>query len=89
MPIIADATNARWDRSFFGHPRSLSTLFLYRNVGALELLRNARPLLILFMTATVAHGGLGFPTSKAGAIYGLYTTMIYSVQLPGADGWRI
>jgi POT family proton-dependent oligopeptide transporter len=44
-----------------------------------------RALLILFMTETVAKGGLGFPTSKAGAIYGLYTAMIYLFSLPG--GW--
>ena len=44
-----------------------------------------RALLILFMTAAVANGGLGFPTSKAGAIYGLYTAMIYLFSLPG--GW--
>jgi POT family proton-dependent oligopeptide transporter len=44
-----------------------------------------RALLILFMTATAATGGLGFPVSKAGAIYGLYTSLVYLVSLPG--GW--
>jgi POT family proton-dependent oligopeptide transporter len=44
-----------------------------------------RALLILFMTATVAHGGLGYPTSKAGAVYGLYVGMVYLSNLPG--GW--
>src|SRR5260221_39790 len=29
MPVeIADAADARWDRSFFGHPRGLATLFM-------------------------------------------------------------
>jgi proton-dependent oligopeptide transporter, POT family len=37
------------------------------------------------MTATVAKGGLGFTTSKAGAIYGLYTAMVFLFSLPG--GW--
>jgi len=44
-----------------------------------------RALLILFMTATAQKGGLAFPTSKAGAIYGLYTSAIYLLSVPG--GW--
>jgi len=80
----ADAANARWDRSFFGHPRGLSTLF-FTEMWERFSYYGMRALLILFMTATVANGGLGFPTSKAGAIYGLYTAMIYLFSLPG--GW--
>jgi POT family proton-dependent oligopeptide transporter len=44
-----------------------------------------RALLILFMTAAPAAGGLGFDTATAGAIYGLYTSMVYLTTLPG--GW--
>src|SRR5256885_6956928 len=44
-----------------------------------------RALLILFMTAPVAAGGLGFDTGVAGAVYGLYTSMVYMTSLPG--GW--
>jgi POT family proton-dependent oligopeptide transporter len=44
-----------------------------------------RAILILFMTASVEHGGLGFPTSKAGSIYGLYTAMVFLMSMPG--GW--
>jgi POT family proton-dependent oligopeptide transporter len=44
-----------------------------------------RALLILFMTAAPAVGGLGFDTGTAGAIYGLYTSMVYIATLPG--GW--
>lgn len=85
MPIAAaDATNARWDRSFFGHPRGLSTLF-FTEMWERFSYYGMRALLILFMTATVANGGLGFPVSKAGAIYGLYTAMVYLVSVPG--GW--
>ena len=49
-----------------------------------------RALLILFMTAAPASGGLGFDTAKAGAVYGLYTSMVYLLTLPGgwlADRW--
>src|SRR5262245_55346495 len=44
-----------------------------------------RALLILFMTAPAAAGGLGFDTGVAGAIYGLYTSSVYMACLPG--GW--
>src|SRR3712207_643894 len=44
-----------------------------------------RALLILFMTAAPAAGGLGFDTASAGAVYGLYTSMVYLTSLPG--GW--
>ncbi len=44
-----------------------------------------RALLILYMTATPAAGGPGFDTATAGAIYGLYTSMVYMTTLPG--GW--
>ena len=44
-----------------------------------------RALLILFMTAPVAAGGLGWTTAKAGPIYGMYTAMVYLMSLPG--GW--
>jgi POT family proton-dependent oligopeptide transporter len=44
-----------------------------------------RALLILFMTAPAAAGGLAFPTEKAAAIYGLYTASVYFTSIPG--GW--
>jgi POT family proton-dependent oligopeptide transporter len=44
-----------------------------------------RALLILFMTADPVTGGLGFSAATAGAIYGLYTSMVYMTTLPG--GW--
>ncbi len=78
------AANAQWDRAFFGHPRGLSTLF-FTEMWERFSYYGMRALLILFMTATVQHGGLGFPTSKAGAVYGLYTAMVFLLSLPG--GW--
>ncbi len=76
--------NAQWDRSFFGHPRGLSTLF-FTEMWERFSYYGMRALLILFMTATVQKGGLGFSTSKAGSIYGLYTAMVFLLSLPG--GW--
>ncbi|HKI01345.1 MAG TPA: peptide MFS transporter [Thermoanaerobaculia bacterium] len=70
--------------SFFGHPRGLATLF-FTEFWERFSYYGMRALLTLFMTASVAKGGLGFPTERAGAIYGLYTAFVYLLALPG--GW--
>jgi POT family proton-dependent oligopeptide transporter len=44
-----------------------------------------RALLILFMTAPAAAGGLGFNTAAAGPIYALYVSSVYLLSVPG--GW--
>ena len=75
---------APYDRAFFGHPRGLSTLF-FTEMWERFSYYGMRALLILFMTAAPAAGGLGFDTVTAGAIYGLYTSMVYMMTLPG--GW--
>src|SRR5437899_6739654 len=72
------------DRAFFGHPRGLSTLF-FTEMWERFSYYGMRALLILFMTAPIAAGGLGFDTGVAGAVYGLYTSMVYMTSLPG--GW--
>jgi POT family proton-dependent oligopeptide transporter len=72
------------DRAFFGHPRGLATLF-FTEMWERFSYYGMRALLILFMTAPLASGGLGFDTASAGAVYGLYTSMVYMMTLPG--GW--
>ncbi|MEO8483622.1 MAG: peptide MFS transporter [Acidobacteriota bacterium] len=70
--------------TFFGHPRGLSTLF-FTEMWERFSYYGMRALLILFMTASVASGGLGMDTATAGAVYGTYTAMVYMMSLPG--GW--
>ncbi|MGH7447951.1 MAG: peptide MFS transporter, partial [Longimicrobiales bacterium] len=72
--------------SFFGHPRGLSTLF-FTEMWERFSYYGMRALLILFMTAAVVgdNPGLGFAEGTAGAVYGLYTSMVYLFTLPG--GW--
>jgi proton-dependent oligopeptide transporter, POT family len=72
------------DTSFFGHPRGLSTLF-FTEMWERFSYYGMRAILILFMTAGAAEGGLGLSTADAGAIYGLTTAMAYMAALPG--GW--
>jgi POT family proton-dependent oligopeptide transporter len=69
---------------FFGHPRGLATLF-FTEFWERFSYYGMRALLILYMTAAVAQGGLGFDAARAGAIYGLYTAFVYLLALPG--GW--
>jgi proton-dependent oligopeptide transporter, POT family len=75
---------AALDTRFFGHPRGLSTLF-FTEMWERFSYYGMRALLILFMTAAPAAGGLGFDTVTAGAVYGMYTAMVYMATLPG--GW--
>src|SRR5438552_12569051 len=81
---VAGADVRPYDHAFFGHPRGLSTLF-FTEMWERFSYYGMRALLILFMVAPVAKGGLGFGVAKAGAIYGLYTAMVYLLALPG--GW--
>ena len=81
IPAVAPAVH---DRAFFGHPRGLSTLF-FTEMWERFSYYGMRALLILFMTAPLTTGGLGFDTATAGAVYGLYTSMVYMMTVPG--GW--
>jgi POT family proton-dependent oligopeptide transporter len=74
------------DKTFLGHPRGLSTLF-FTEMWERFSYYGMRALLTLFMTtATIeANPGLGLDVPTAGAIYGLYTSLVYILALPG--GW--
>ena len=67
-----------------GHPRGLTTLF-FTEMWERFSYYGMRAILILYMTAAVAEGGLGFDTVKAGKIYRLYTSSVYLTTLGG--GW--
>jgi proton-dependent oligopeptide transporter, POT family len=69
---------------FFGHPRGLMTLF-FTEMWERFSYYGMRAILILFMTAAVAEGGLGFDAATAGPIYAMYTSMVYLATVPG--GW--
>src|SRR5207237_2762179 len=80
----ASGAPAELDRAFFGHPRGLATLF-FTEMWERYSYYGTRALLILYMTADMAHGGLAFSVVKAGSIYGFYTAMVYLLGMPG--GW--
>ncbi len=72
------------DTAFFGHPRGLSTLF-FTEMWERFSYYGGRALLILFMTASIAEGGLGMDAATAAPIYGIYVACVYLFALPG--GW--
>jgi POT family proton-dependent oligopeptide transporter len=77
------------DKSFFGHPRGLATLFMMEMWERFSFY-GIRPLLILFMTAALASGGFAFDRKTASSIVGIYAACVYLASLPGgwiADRW--
>lgn len=77
------AVGRLWE-SATGHPAGLSTLF-FTEMWERASYYGMRALLVLFMTAELAKGGMALDEKTAGAIYGLYTAFVYLVSLPG--GW--
>jgi len=72
------------DKTFFGHPRGLATLF-FTEMWERFSYYGMRALLLLFMVTEVERGGMGLDDRTGGAIYGLYTMFVYLLALPG--GW--
>lgn len=74
---------------FAGHPPGLTTLFMTELWERFSYY-GMRAILVLFMVAPAAGGGLGFDTAHAARIYGNYTMAVYLLAIPGgflADAW--
>ena len=84
LDAAARPASAADDRSFFGHPSGLSTLF-FTEMWERFSYYGLRPLLVLFMSAALAQGGFGIERSQASAIVGIYAASVYLMSLPG--GW--
>jgi proton-dependent oligopeptide transporter, POT family len=65
-----------------GHPRGLTTLF-FTEMWERFSYYGMRAILVLFMVAPAAQGGLGFTTREATSLYGTYTMAVYLLALPG------
>lgn len=64
------------------HPTGLSTLF-FTEMWERFSYYGMRAFLILYMTAPVASGGLGFPDDRASSIYGTYTGSAWAGAILG------
>ncbi|NGO14716.1 MFS transporter [Streptomyces sp. HC44] len=69
------------EKTFFGHPRGLATLFMTEMWERFSYY-GMRALLPLYL---VAPGGLHLSASTATAIYSVYLSLVYLLALPG--GW--
>jgi proton-dependent oligopeptide transporter, POT family len=79
----ATALNAN-DRGFFGHPSGLSTLF-FTEMWERFSYYGMRAILTLYMTKTLAEGGLGFDEKYAALLYATYVSSVWYLPLIG--GW--
>lgn len=70
------------DKGLGGHPRGLTTLF-FTELWERFSYYGMRAILVLYMVASPAQGGLGFDVPKATSIYGTYTMAVYILALPG------
>src|SRR2546429_9437832 len=78
QPVAHQRDTAGW----FGHPRGLSTLF-FTEMWERFSFYGLKALLILFMTAAAAQGGLGFSAERAGSVIGWYGFGVYASAILG------
>jgi POT family proton-dependent oligopeptide transporter len=72
------------ERTFFGHPRGLATLFgteMWERFSYYGM----RAILVLYLSAPEVRGGLGLPEMTAVGVYGVYIASVYLLALAG--GW--
>ncbi|MDH5105721.1 peptide MFS transporter [Lentilactobacillus diolivorans] len=72
----------RADKSFFGQPRGLSTLF-FTEMWERFSYYGMRAILIFYMYFSVTKGGLGFSQSTAASIMAIYGSMVYLTSVIG------
>ncbi len=83
-PTAAAFDSTRDTSGIGGHPRGLTTLF-FTEMWERFSYYGMRAILMLYMTAAVAQGGMGMDTKTAAGIYGAYTGSVYLMSIPG--GW--
>ncbi|MEO5958374.1 MAG: peptide MFS transporter [Opitutaceae bacterium] len=82
VPIETEPASALDIHGIGGHPRGLTTLF-FAEMWERFSYYGMRALLILFMTAAAAQGGLGFDDKTAAGVYGTYTMSVYLLSILG------
>ncbi len=72
------------EKSFFGHPIGLSTLFATEMWERFSYY-GMRALLVLYLTAELVNGGFGLDREAALEIYAIFTGLVYLTPIIG--GW--
>ncbi|MGW4894183.1 peptide MFS transporter [Kitasatospora sp. NPDC004240] len=71
-------------KTFLGHPRGLATLFMTEMWERFSFY-GMKALLVFYMVAETAEGGLAMQVGAATAVVSVYNAMVYLLALPG--GW--
>ncbi|MBD0746569.1 oligopeptide:H+ symporter [Streptomyces sp. CBMA152] len=79
--LTKDSASTTAEKTFFGHPRGLATLFMTEMWERFSYY-GMKALLPLYL---VAPGGLHLSATTATAIYSVYLSLVYLLTLPG--GW--
>ncbi|AWZ06915.1 MULTISPECIES: oligopeptide:H+ symporter [unclassified Streptomyces] len=89
--LTRDSADPSTEKTFFGHPRGLATLFMTEMWERFSYY-GMRALLVVYLisggvdAATDSQGGgLAMKTATATAIYSIYVAMVYLMAMPG--GW--
>jgi proton-dependent oligopeptide transporter, POT family len=82
LPTELDEANVGDASGFAGHPKGLGPLF-FTELWERFSYYGMRAILVLYMVAPAAQGGLGFGVKEAASIYGTYTMAVYLTALPG------
>ncbi|MFF6778348.1 peptide MFS transporter [Streptomyces sp. NPDC012637] len=72
------------EKTFFGHPRGLATLFMTEMWERFSWY-GMRGILVLYLVAGVLDGPLEGREALAASIYGVYNAVVYMAAMPG--GW--
>ncbi|MCL8016429.1 peptide MFS transporter [Streptomyces sp. AS02] len=72
------------EKTFFGHPRGMATLFMTEMWERFSWY-GMRAILTLYLIAAVLDGPLEDREALAAAIYGVYNAVVYMAAMPG--GW--
>jgi POT family proton-dependent oligopeptide transporter len=77
-PVVASPGGS----GFAAHPRALKTLF-FTEMWERFSFYGMRAILLLYMVAPLADGGMGLETAAAASVYGTYTMAVYLSAIPG------
>ncbi|GGR67874.1 peptide MFS transporter [Streptomyces roseolus] len=72
------------EKTFFGHPRGMATLFMTELWERFSWY-GMRGILVLYLVAAVLDGPLEDREALAASIYGVYNAVVYMAAMPG--GW--
>lgn len=75
-------TNLTKEKTFFGHPQGLSTLF-FTEMWERFSYYGMRAILLYYMYFAISKGGLGFSEATASSIMAIYGSLVYLSSIAG------